>query len=222
MRLPRTVEELLDPTEAALIVWDMQNGLAGHARNVDAIVEAGRRLVQAADEANVPVFWSRHVFPPLEATSGPWLLWMMRQQGVENPDELRPMLQRGSRDVEFLDALRPAPHHIVLEKSQPSLFFDTPLDSMLKVRQVRSVVVCGFATDIGVEFTVRHASAEGYFPIVVEDACGAYRPENHQRSIAFLTEWCHVTNSHEVAARWRPRDCTTRSTHPPTARSGAR
>ncbi|MTD12393.1 isochorismatase family protein [Nakamurella sp. YIM 132087] len=202
MSIPVTAEAALDPDSTALIMWDLQNGLAGKAPNVAGIVSAGNRLVTAADAAGVPVFWSQHVFPPLDATPAPWLLWMMRKQSVTDVRQLRPMLQQGSHDVEFLADLRPAPHHHVLRKSQPSLFFDTPLDSMLKVRGVRSVAVCGFATDIGVEFTVRHATAEGYHAIVVEDACGAYAQENHDRSLGFLRSWCHVTDSATVEQVW--------------------
>jgi nicotinamidase-related amidase len=33
--------------------------------------------------------------------------------------------------------------------------------------------ICGIATEIGIEPTVRHATDLGYVPVIVEDACGA-------------------------------------------------
>ena len=86
-------------------------------------------------------------------------------------------------------AAAPKPHHIVLEKSQPSLFIDTPLDLRLKTLGVDTLIMTGVATDIGIEFTCRHAAALGYFSVVIEDATGSYSRDAHERSIAFLRGW---------------------------------
>jgi nicotinamidase-related amidase len=48
--------------------------------------------------------------------------------------------------------------------------------------------VCGVATDIGIEFTCRHA-ALGYFTVVIKDASGAYSDAAHERSLALLRGW---------------------------------
>jgi nicotinamidase-related amidase len=98
-------------------------------------------------------------------------------------------MQRGMEDTDFIDGLSPQAHHHVLEKSQPSLFVDTPLDLRLKTLGRDTLIMAGVATDIGIEFTCRHAAALGYFTLVVEDACGAYTQEAHERSLAFLRGW---------------------------------
>jgi nicotinamidase-related amidase len=92
-------------------------------------------------------------------------------------------------DTNFIDGLEPLPHHIVLEKSQPSLFVDTPLDLRLKTLGIDALIVCGVASDIGIAFTCRHAAALGYFTVVIEDASGAYSDAAHERSVAFLRGW---------------------------------
>jgi nicotinamidase-related amidase len=72
----------------------------------------------------------------------------------------------------------------------------------LKARGIRTIVLAGVATDIGIDFTARHATAEGYFSAIAEDATGAYTEENHARSIAFLRKWCCVAASREICAVW--------------------
>jgi nicotinamidase-related amidase len=92
----------------------------------------------------------------------------------------------------------------VIEKSQPSFFVDTPLDLRLKELGVRTVVLAGVATDIGVEFTARHAAALGYFSVIAEDATGSYTDEAQARSIAFLKSWTSpVVPVADIASRWR-------------------
>lgn len=187
--LPLQTKDFLDPRRAALVMWDMQNGLAGRAPRVASIRDNALKLLDAAERQKMPVIWSRHILPPLHLTTGPFLLFLMKKQKVDRPDKLVPTMQAGMEDTNFIDGLKPLPHHIVLEKSQPSLFVDTPLDLRLKTLGVDTLIICGVATDIGIEFTCRHAAALGYFTVVVEDASGAYSDAAHERSLAFLRGW---------------------------------
>lgn len=202
-QLPTSFAELVDAKRTALVMWDMQKGLAGNAPNLATLKPAAALLLAAAEEAGVLVAWSQHSFPAMENMPGPWLARMMRKQGVARPEDLTPMFQAGTEATAFLDGFAPLPHHLVLPKQQPSLFLDTPFDSHLKARGIRTIVVAGFATDIGVELTVRHGNALGYHAVVAEDACGAYAQASHDRSIAFLRDWANVASSAEVAAVWQ-------------------
>jgi nicotinamidase-related amidase len=189
MQVPVTLEEFVHPASTALVMWDMQKGLAGRAINVDAIRDTAQRLLTAARKAAVPVIWSRHVLPPLALTAEPFLLFLMKKQKVDHPDKLQPSMQEGMEETEFLPGLSPDANDIVLEKSQPSLFVDTPLNLRLRTLGVRTLVLTGVATEIGVEFTARHAAALGYHSVIIEDATGSYTLEAHERSLAFLRGW---------------------------------
>ena len=202
-QLPRSFAELVEPSRTALVMWDMQKGLAGKAPNLAALQTAAAKLLDAADKAGVLVAWSRHTFPAMENMTGPWLTWMMRKQAVSRPEDLRPMFQAGSDEVEFLDGIAPRTQHLVFPKQQPSLFVDTPFDHYLKVRGIRTIVLAGFATDIGIELTARHGMALGYHAVIAEDACGAYAQASHDRSIAFLRDWANVAKAAEVVAEWQ-------------------
>ena len=201
-RVPATLNEMVAPRTTALIMWDYQKGLAGRSPHVERVKEAGGRLLRAADAAGVLVVWSRHILPPLDLTVGPMLSFLMKKQRVDHPDKLKPFMQRDTEEAEFLDGLAPAPHHVVLEKSMPSLFVDTPLDLRLKARGITTLVLGGVATDIGIEFTARHAMACGYYSVVAEDATGAYNDEAQARSIAFMRGWIPVVSAAEVCGAW--------------------
>jgi nicotinamidase-related amidase len=201
--VPLTPTDFLDPRRVALVMWDMQKGLAGRARDVGRLQANAHRLLEAAERARIPVIWSRHVLPPLELTSGPFLLFLMKKQRVDHPNKLRRTMQEGMEETEFLDGLAPLPHHLVLQKSQPSLFIDTPLDLRLKTLGADTLVIAGVATDIGVEFTCRHAAALGYFSVVAEDATDSYTAEAHERSLAFLRSWTTpVIATEAICAAW--------------------
>jgi nicotinamidase-related amidase len=98
-------------------------------------------------------------------------------------------MQRGMEETEYVDGFGPSPHHLVIEKSQPSFFVDTPLALRLRALDRDTLVIGGVATDIGIEFTCRHAAALGFYTVVAEDASGAYTREAHERSLAFLRGW---------------------------------
>jgi len=201
--IPTSPEAFLDPAHTALVMWDWQKGLAGKALGVERIRTAAQRLVAAADAAGVPVLWSRHVLPPLDLISGPFKLFLMQKQRVSRPEDLAPAMQEGMEETAFLDGLAPAAHHLVFEKSQPSLFIDTPVDLRLKTMGIRTLVLTGVATDIGLEFTARHAAALGYFSTIAEDATGSYSEAAQAGSMAFFRRWITpVMQSDEIIRHW--------------------
>jgi nicotinamidase-related amidase len=187
--IPLTLADFLRRDRVALVMWDMQKGLAGRSPMIGAIVPRANLLIAAAERAAIPVIWSRHILPPLRYTSGPFLKFLMKKQKVDRPSQLKPTMQQGMEDTQFVDGLAPKGDHLVLEKSQPSLFVDTPLDVRLKAMGIDTLVIAGVATDIGIELTCRHAATLGYYSVVVEDATGAYSAEAHERSLAFLRGW---------------------------------
>lgn len=203
-KLPLTLDDFLARDQVALIMWDFQKGLAGKALNAQAVIAAAQKLLAAADDAKVPVIWSRHVLPPLDLVSGPFKLFLMKKQKVDDPAKLEPAMQAGMDETEFVDGLKPAAHHIVLEKSQPSLFVDTPLEVRLRTLGVKTLVLAGVATDIGIEFNARHAAARGFYSVIAEDATGSYTQAAQDRSIAFLRNWITpVVSTDEICTFWK-------------------
>ena len=201
--LPRSLSDFIQTNKVALVMWDMQNGLAGKASNLAQIRVNANLLLDCADKHQIPVFWSKHILPPLELTTEPFLMFLMKKQNVKDPNLLVETMKAGMFDAQYLEGLEPRQGHIVLEKSQPSFFIDTPFDLRLKTLGIKTLVFAGVATDIGIEFTCRHAASLGYFSVVAEDACGSYTDLAHQRSLDFLKSWITpVVKTQEIVEIW--------------------
>ena len=126
----------------------------------------------------------------------------MRRQGVSHVSELRPFMQAGTPDVEFVPELLPGPGEVVLEKSSPSFFIGTPLEVRLRAKGVESVILVGVATEQGIEFTARHALALGYFTVIAEDAVGSFTPEGHEIGLAYLRTAALVVSTEDILRAW--------------------
>jgi ureidoacrylate peracid hydrolase len=82
------------------------------------------------------------------------------------------ILVEGTWNTEILPALAPHPGDLMVPKNYYSGFFETDLDSLLRARDVRHLLVTGCTTSICVESTVRDAMFRGYHCVVLEDCTG--------------------------------------------------
>jgi len=204
-RIPRDLTDMLEPASTAVIMWDFQVGLGGNATNLDGIVATSEQLLDGADRAGVDVIWSRHTVPDLDQVSAGSLYRMVKKQRVSDPSELQPFMQEGSPEREFIPQLQPRPHDTIIDKSTPSFFVGTPLHLRLSALDIRTLVFCGVATDIGIDLSAKHAFALGYFPVVVEDAVGSYSEERHVAALTAMRSWIPVTTTRFVLDTWADR-----------------
>ena len=72
----------------------------------------------------------------------------------------------------------------VVHKLRMSAFYSTTLDGLLRIRQIRSLIVVGVNTEKCVESTVREASFRDYEVVVVGDAVATTDPRFHDDSLA--------------------------------------
>ena len=75
----------------------------------------------------------------------------------------------GTWNTEILPALTPRQGDLVVAKHRYSGFYDTNLDSILRARSIRHLVVTGCTTSVCVESTVRDAMFRDYQCVVLED-----------------------------------------------------
>ena len=73
--------------------------------------------------------------------------------------------------------------NFIITKKQWGAFYGTDLDLQLRRRQIENVVLCGIATNIGVESTARFAFEYGYQQIFVEDAMSSRNAEEHNFTV---------------------------------------
>ncbi|OON59696.1 isochorismatase [Massilia sp. KIM] len=68
---------------------------------------------------------------------------------------------------------------VVIVKRQWGAFYGTELDQLLRRRGIDTLVLCGIATNFGVESTARAAFDRGYALVFAEDAMSSMEAEAH-------------------------------------------
>src|SRR6266478_3014332 len=144
------------------------------------------KVLTAAREAGVRVFFSRHLSLPKELMGVFQLHTAMAWQRVNSPEEVNPWFLRDSPGFQIVPELTPLPTEGVFDKLAMSAFAGTWLDLALRDCGVNAFIIVGVATEIGIEPTVRHGTDLGYIPVFVTDACGGGNEEAAKRSIENL------------------------------------
>ena len=186
---------VLDPGTTALIIIDLQHGILSvpltpydSAHVLARSVELGRALAGAGGiVVLVNVNYSEgYADRPNQPADAPMSL---PAEGLpENWATLLP-------EVSGL----PAQVHIT--KRQQSAFFGTELDLQLRRRGVTTVVICGVATNFGVEATARDAHNLNYAVVIAADACSSVAPTLHEFAVTkILPRIARVRNSSEIVA----------------------
>jgi nicotinamidase-related amidase len=104
----------------------------------------------------------------------------------DGKDALRPIagatMQAHSPALDWADIvpeLGPKQGDFVVTKHQWGAFHGTDLDLQCRRRGIATIVLCGIATNIGVESTARFAYEYGYNQIFAENAMSAMSIEEH-------------------------------------------
>jgi len=172
------MSERLDPATTALILIDLQQGIMGFAQqpySAEQVLAKSAQLAQAFRLAGAPVVLVR-------------VGW-----STDGGDVLRPLVDQAAPAGPLPDhwlqqpeALQVAATDIQIIKRQWSAFYGTELDLQLRRRGIRSVVLAGISTHIGVDSTARAAWEHGYGVLVAEDAMSCPSLECHQFSVRHI------------------------------------
>ena len=186
LNIPQTLEDVCDPRRLALIVYDMQVGIVNQIENGKQITDRVVQVLEAAREAEIRVFFTRHMSLPKELMGVSQMRMAMAWQRVKSVDEVKPWFLRDSPGFQMIPEVNPLPSEAVFDKITMSAFEGTPLDIALRDCGIDAFAIVGIAMEIGIEPTVRHGADLGYIPVVVKDACGFGHRDAAARSIASL------------------------------------
>ena len=184
--IPQSLDEIITPQNTALIVYDMQVGVAKQIKNGQEITQKVSRLVTACRSAGVRTFFTRHMSLPKELMGAFQCRTAMAWQRVDSPDKIKPMFLRDSPAFQIVPELAPAASEAVVDKIAMSAFEGTFLEIALRDCGIRSFIIAGIATEIGIDPTCRQGADLGFWPILVKDACGFGNEKAADHSIASL------------------------------------
>jgi len=186
VQIATTLDELLDPRRAALVVYDMQVGVCRQIRDSAAVIDGVGQVLAAARRAGMRVIFTRHMSLPKELMGAMALRTAMAWQRQDAPEAVTPWFLRDSEAFRLVPELVPRASELVLDKITMSAFEGTPLSIILRDCAVSSVVFAGVALEIGIEPSVRHAADLGFTPVVIADACGWGDQAAADRSLAAM------------------------------------
>jgi nicotinamidase-related amidase len=146
-------------TKRALLIIDVQNAyftgklpISYPADSLDHILQA----MDAANAAGVPV--------------------VVIQHGAPQPDSAT--FRRGSREWELHPAVADRPRDALIEKTLPGSFTGTELEARLREREIDTVVIAGYMTQMCCDTTARQAMHIGLNVEFLSDATGTLAVKN--------------------------------------------
>jgi nicotinamidase-related amidase len=166
----------LDPRCTAILVNDLQvinTRLPGAPLPREQVTANVVRLLAAARRAGAQ---------PILVHAG----------GVEGVDRLGPVTDEPPRPAaplpadwsELLPELDRQPGDVVVLKRQWGAFYGTDLELQLRRRRLDTIVICGIATELGVESTARDAYERGFGLVFAADAMTGIQAECHANSLS--------------------------------------
>src|SRR6476620_4289590 len=94
LNIPQTLEEVCDPQRIALLVYDMQVGILSQIKNPEQITRQVLKVLNAARDAGVRVFFSRHLSLPKELMGIFQFRMAMAWQRKSSLEEINPWFLR--------------------------------------------------------------------------------------------------------------------------------
>jgi nicotinamidase-related amidase len=187
LQIPRTLPELLSPDHTALIVYDMQVGIARQVADAPQVLQKINLILDAARRAGVRTFFTRHMSLPKNLMGSFQFRTAMAWQRTEDPEKVQPWFLRDTPAFQIVPELQPNDQEAIFDKLSMSAFDGTPLAFALRDCGIRSFLIAGIALEVGIDPTCRHGADLGFVPILIRDACGAGNAQAAEHSIASLS-----------------------------------
>jgi nicotinamidase-related amidase len=171
------MDQLFDKEKTALVVIDLQKGIAAmpaRPYEVKDVIANAAKLAKAFRKNSMPVFLVRVASSP------------------DGKDRLMPItdhenswgkIKPAADWSELVPEMGPSAGDFIITKKQWGAFYGTDLDLQLRRRKIETIVLCGIATNIGVESTARFAFEYGYQQIFAEDAMSGRATEEHEHTV---------------------------------------
>ncbi len=185
-------EMSLRPDRSCLIVIDMQRYFvdpagAAYLPSAQAILGNIQRLIESFRRSKRPVIYTRHAHHPKQLDLGILGKWW------------GDMIVEGTPDSEIYPAIAPLESEKVITKHRYSAFYDTDLQTVLRVLKIEDVVICGVMTNLCCESTARDAFFRDYQTFFLADATGTNDEEMHRASLLNLAYgFAYVTTTTRI------------------------
>lgn len=185
------------PSACALLIIDMQRdflepggfgaALGNDVGQLRRAIEPNRSLLAAWRAAGLAVIHTREGHrPDLSDLPASKLARGRTAVRIGDPGPMGRILVRGEPGHDIIPELAPVPGEPVIDKPGKGAFFATDLETILRNRGIRQLVVTGVTTEVCVSTTVREANDRAYDCLVLSDCTASYDPAFHRSSLDMI------------------------------------
>ncbi len=156
----------IDSARTAVLIMDYQNDIVNMLpENVQVpLLDNASTILKKARQAHLPVIYVavrfRDGYPEINPHNKLF-------SGLKGSGRFR----EGSPGAEIHDRVKPQPEDIVVTKRRVGAFSTTDLETILRAKNINTIVLLGISTSGVVLSTVRWAADMDYSLVVVSDAC---------------------------------------------------
>ncbi len=181
----------LDRAKTAVLSMDIQNGPVRKSAMFKEhnVGQAAKSVLETARKTGVLVFHVVIDYQPAFFSPKNRFLQKVRMPVLSAPGVNVAEL------LEVVDEVKPMGDEPVIRKPRMNPFFGTALDSMLRSRDIDTVVLMGVATEFVVEAAARHAADADYRVIVLEDCCASFSDEAHRAPLHMMDHLATLATS---------------------------
>jgi biuret amidohydrolase len=194
LNIPMTLEDVCHPEKMALLVYDMQVGIAQQLPNGTEFIQQVKQVVEVARSHKMRIFFSRHTTLPKELAGVSQLKGAMALQRAATAAEVQHNFLPDSAAQAIVPDLALLPSEVAFDKLMMSAFVGSYLDLALRDARIEAIAVVGAVLEFGIEPTIRNAADLGYSPVLISDACYSFSEQNRSRSLQNLQSVSLITD----------------------------
>jgi nicotinamidase-related amidase len=164
----------IDPRTTALVLIDLQQNIVAMPvvpHPAAEVVGNAVRLLERFRSLGATVVLVRVAF-------------LGEQDRLHPTLDIPPVARLGRSDL--VPEVGPREGDLLITKRQWGAFYGTEMDLQLRRRGIKTIVLGGIATNMGVESTARDAYERGYDQVFVEDAMSSVNADAHRTAVGVV------------------------------------
>ncbi len=177
-------EFTVNKARTAVLIMDYENDIVSSLpEDVRApLLERAATVIKEARQANIPVIYVvvrfRDGYPEVDLHNK--LFRALKESG---------RLREGTAGAEIDPKVAPLPAEVVVTKRRVGAFSTTDLETILRAKNITTLILTGISTSGVVLSTVRWAADMDYNLVVLSDACADRDPEVHRVLMDKVFPW---------------------------------
>ncbi len=208
-QIPETLAEIVDPKHTALIIHELLNDFCAAGgtldkwgRRIDAtkVLPPTVKLLDAARKKNVKVMYVRYTnYADYSNVNDPLVL--QRWETIKDPSK-KGYPVPGTWGWENLSEVAPIEDEAIVPKLRVDCFEQTNLDMLLRASGIRTFIIVGIGSEVGIVPTASTGMSLGYFVVAPVDCVGPTNPAKGELANKFISRYAWMNPSSEILKAW--------------------